>query len=139
VNLYILDTDTLTLFRTGNHKIRQRVAACLPGDLAVAVISVEEQLTGWYNQIRSSKSSSEIARAYERLADTVRFFSGLHILNFDEPAIARFELLRSLKLNVGGMDLRIGAIALEHNAIVVSRNVRDFGRIPNLAVEDWSV
>lgn len=122
----------------GNPRIKQRVAARLPGDLAVTVISAEEQLTGWYNQLRNSKSPPDIARAYERLADTVRFFSGLHILNFDEPAIARFELLRSLKLNIGGMDLRIAAIALEHNAVVVTRNARDFGRIPNLVTEDWS-
>lgn len=135
---YVLDTDTLTLFREGNPKVRQRVSAHLPGDLAVTVISVEEQLTGWYNRIRSTKSPSELARAYERLANTVRFFSGIHILNFTENAIARFESLRSLKLNVGGMDLRIAAIALEHNAVVVTRNTRDFERVPDLVTEDWT-
>jgi tRNA(fMet)-specific endonuclease VapC len=44
-----------------------------------------------------------------------------------------------MKLNAGKMDLRIGAIALEHGAIVVTRNLRDFQRIPNLTAEDWSV
>jgi tRNA(fMet)-specific endonuclease VapC len=44
-----------------------------------------------------------------------------------------------MKLNVGRMDLRIGAIALEHGATVVTRNLRDFRRIPNLTAEDWSV
>jgi len=36
------------------------------------------------------------------------------------------------------MDLSIAAIALEHQAIVVTRNVRDFQRVPNLVVVDWS-
>jgi predicted nucleic acid-binding protein len=38
---------------------------------------------------------------------------------------------------IGKIDLRIAAIALEQKAPVVSRNLRDFRRVPNLAVEDW--
>jgi hypothetical protein len=44
----------------------------------------------------------------------------------------------AIMLNVRKMDLCIAAIALELQANVVTRNVRDFERIPNLVVEDWS-
>jgi tRNA(fMet)-specific endonuclease VapC len=37
------------------------------------------------------------------------------------------------------MDLRIGAIALANDALLISRNLRDFMRIPNLHVEDWTL
>ena len=51
----------------------------------------------------------------------------------------RFDRLTALKLNVRKMDLRIAAMAFEHGAVVVTRNVRDFKRVPGLLVEDWTV
>jgi tRNA(fMet)-specific endonuclease VapC len=73
------------------------------------------------------------------LAESIRFYTGIQVLLFTLPAITRYQQLLQLKLNVGKMDLRIGATALEHGAVVVTRNLRDFRRIPNLTAEDWSV
>ena len=50
-----------------------------------------------------------------------------------------FLAARSMRLNVGAMDLRISAIALENGLTVATRNLRDFGRVPGLACVDWSV
>jgi len=47
-----------------------------------------------------------------------------------ESAIARYDHLRKLKLNVGRNDLRLAALALELNATIVSDNIRDFIRVP---------
>jgi tRNA(fMet)-specific endonuclease VapC len=60
------------------------------------------------------------------------------ILSFTESAINRRVELRAPKLNVRKMDLAIAAIALEQSAVLVTRNTRDFRRVPGLAVEDWS-
>lgn len=65
--------------------------------------------------------------------------SRLAILSFTEPAIARYEQLAALKVKVGKMDLRIAAVTLEHGGVLVTRNLRDFQRIPNLIVENWAV
>jgi tRNA(fMet)-specific endonuclease VapC len=60
-------------------------------------------------------------------------------LAFTKPAILRFQQLYALKLGVGKMDLRIAAVTLENGGIVVTRNRRDFHRVPGLRIVDWSV
>jgi tRNA(fMet)-specific endonuclease VapC len=138
MSLHVLDTDTLSLLQEGHPAVVARVAACPAEDLAISVVSVEEQLSGWYRRLRRSKKPEELAKVYDRLTSTVRALSHLPILSFSEAAIRRAKALQASKRNVRKMDLCIAAIALEHQAIVVTRNVRDFERVPNLVVEDWS-
>jgi tRNA(fMet)-specific endonuclease VapC len=119
--------------------VSQRVGSCPLADLAITIITMEEQLTGWSAQLRRVRKHDDLARVYQQFTDTVRWVAGLRILSFTEPAIVRYEHLRTLRLNIGGYDLRIAAITLEYGGILVSRNLRDFQRVPNLVVEDWSV
>ena len=79
-----------------------------------------------------------MATAYRRLAENVSFLARVKILNFTEAAIGRFDELRAQKLGIAAMDLRIAAITLERQATLVTRNVRDFERIPGLRVENWA-
>ena len=139
MSLYVFDTDSLSLLHRGHPAVSQRAVSHPDTDLALTVISVEEQLTGWYARVRRARLPDEIARAYQSLTDCVRRFARWQILSFTEPAVHRFDRLRALKLNIGRMDLHIAAITLEHGGIVVTRNLRDFQRVPGLQVEDWSV
>jgi tRNA(fMet)-specific endonuclease VapC len=138
MSLYVLDTDTLSLFQEGHPDICRRALAVPADALAITVLSVEEQLSGWYTELRKAKDRERLAWAYQRLAQNVRFLSRLQIFDFDEPAIRRYDDLRRLKLKVRRTDLQIATIVLEHQATVVTCNVRDFKRIPGLRLEDWS-
>jgi tRNA(fMet)-specific endonuclease VapC len=140
VSLYALDTDVLTLYRFGHPMISLRVRAALQaGKLAVTVISAEEQLTGWYSMMRRAKQRSSLALAYQSLADTIALLTLFPILSFPVSAIARYEQLKAMRLNVAAMDLRIAAITLDAGCTLVTRNTRDFRRVPGLMLEDWSV
>jgi tRNA(fMet)-specific endonuclease VapC len=139
MSLYALDTDTLTLYKRNDPLVVQRVEACPPDDVAITVITVEEILTGWYTYMRRARQPNQLEFGYQQLADSVRFLGTWKILSFPQPAIARYNQLNALRLNIGKMDLRIAAIVLEHSAILVTRNVRDFQRVPGLVIENWAV
>jgi tRNA(fMet)-specific endonuclease VapC len=62
----------------------------------------------------------------------------LTVLEFDEAAAAEFERLRRSRIRIGTMDLKIAAIALAHNATVLTCNSKDFSRVPGLRFEDWT-
>ena len=89
--------------------------------------------------LRHVRRRDQLPPVYEQLAEQVVFLARWRKLSFTLNAIARHEHLLMLRLNVGRNDLRIAAITLEHGGIVVTRNLRDFQRVPNLVVEDWSV
>ena len=54
-------------------------------------------------------------------------------------AAQQFQLLHAQRIRIGTQDLRIAAIALANNCIVVTRNRRDFARVPDLTIEDWTI
>jgi tRNA(fMet)-specific endonuclease VapC len=71
MSLFVLDTDHLTLYYRGDPVVVQSVDARPFTDLAISVITVDEQITGWYTLTRRARQPDEIARAYARLGDAV--------------------------------------------------------------------
>jgi tRNA(fMet)-specific endonuclease VapC len=136
---YVLDTDMVSLLQANHSAVLTRIKASSPLDVFSTAITIDEQLSGWYTYLRRATKPIQIEKAYSHLVNAVIQLARLPMLSFTVAAIARFEQLRKQKLNVGKNDLRIAAIALEAGAIVVTRNVRDFGRVSGLIVEDWSV
>ena len=133
----LLDTVTLSYFEEGRPLTMQRILARPASEIAITIIAVEEQFAGRLAYLRRAKASAEIADAYLKMTNTVRVLTGFHVVTFSEAAIRRYRALLGMKLNVGGMDLRIAAIALEEDATVITRNLRDFERVPGLKCENW--
>ena len=104
----------------------------------MTIVSVEEQLSGWYTLLRRARMAKELVPVYERMSEAVRFFAKLPVLTLTETAAGSYEQLRTQKRRTGRMDLRIAAIALAHHAAIVTRNTNDFRGIEGLNVLDWS-
>lgn len=135
---YVLDTDTLSLLQRGNPVVGAHFSRYHADEVATTIVSVEEQLSGWYTLLRRARTARELVPVYERMQDTIRFLSNLPILPFSEAAASRYEGLRRAWPRLSRMDLRIGAVAMTYDAVLVTRNLRDFRSIEGLAVEDWS-
>ncbi|MDX1948802.1 MAG: type II toxin-antitoxin system VapC family toxin [Pirellulaceae bacterium] len=119
MSLFALDSDIISLLKKGDAVVASRISSHPSSEIAVPVIVVEEALSGWYSMIRKAKTPRQLALRYDELANAVSFLSGIRVLPFSEAAIARFHDLLKAKFNVRANDLRIAAIALEHNATVL--------------------
>jgi len=135
---YVLDSDTISLLQRGDPTVVGHVGSCAPDEVAATIISVEEQLSGWYTLLRRAKMAKGLVPVYERMTETVRFFATLPLLTFTDAAASIYEQLCSQKRRTGRMDLRIAAIAIAYGAAVVTRNIDDFRDIEGLDVLDWS-
>ena len=114
---YVLDTDTLSLLQAGIPKCR---SGAPPGTR----LTWQSQLSAWRNSSPVGTPCYERPGlqtcwcAYQRLAETVRSMAALTVLPFTVSAIARYQGLMKLRLNVRRMDLRIAAIVLENGGIL---------------------
>jgi tRNA(fMet)-specific endonuclease VapC len=140
MSVFLLDTDTLSLLEQRHPLVLQRVNGHPLSDIVLSAISIQEQMQGFLSNLMRARNRQQIAQAHDLLVMLLLpVWCRFRVLSFPETAVLRFEQLRSLRLNVGLMDLRIAATALENNLTVATRNQRDFGRVPGLTTVDWSI
>jgi tRNA(fMet)-specific endonuclease VapC len=138
---YLLDTDHISIIqrRSGQpyQRLRDRMSQYPASDFALSVVSFHEQSLGANNIIQQARTPSDIASAYQLLSEILQGFSRASVLEMDQTAAERFEQLRSQRIRIGTMDLRIASICLTRNLILLTRNHKDFQQVPGLLFEDW--
>jgi tRNA(fMet)-specific endonuclease VapC len=139
--MYILDTDHLSLIqRNGREgkRILERLAAIDTSEVFVTVISYEEQVKGRLGLLAKAKILDAQVFAYQGLRQLAIDYRAIAILPFTRIAALEHQRLRKAYPRLGNMDLKIAAIALTSNAILLTRNASDFGHVLELQIEDWS-
>ena len=138
--MILLDTDHAAILRMlpSARKIHllERIANA-PEKLLLPVIVTEEIMRGWLTAVARERQVRRQISAYRELASMFAFFAGYGIVSFDEPAVDQFEALQQQKIRIGTMDLKIAAIALAHDALLLTANRRDFEQVPALRFENW--
>lgn len=140
--MHVLDTDLFSLTdRTTSHESQRllfRLSSLPEKELATTIITFEEQMRGWLSWLAQARSLDQQVERYLRLNRMVKSYRRVNILEFDHQAAAEFAKLQKQRIRIGTMDLKIAAIALANNAILLSANLGDFSQVPGLKVEDWS-
>jgi tRNA(fMet)-specific endonuclease VapC len=140
VSLYILDTDHVTLIQYQHPSILQRARLAGASNIFVTTVTLEEQLRGRLAGIsRAATQPARLSIAHKNLRQTLAYFCGVNLLTFDDAAYEHYQSLVLQRIRVGTQDLRIAAIALAQQMIIVTRNHKDFCKVPGLLTEDWSV
>ena len=134
------DSDVLTLIGQGNAACIQRASAIPDSEQCVPIIVAEQLIRGRFNVIRQAeagKSKVSIDVAYSLFEGTLRDLYSLKILAYTAQAELLVQAWRKQKIRVGISDLRIAALCIVHSATLISRNRRDFDKVPGLIVEYW--
>jgi tRNA(fMet)-specific endonuclease VapC len=136
---FLFDTDHLTLYEHGHASVRLRHGAQPAGAVGISPVSIQEILRGRLAALARHRSGSLHVAAFARLVASVRLSNQLPIVPFDDACDREFQQLMASRLRVGSQDLRIAAVALVNRLTLLTRNRRDFGRVPGLVLDDWSV
>lgn len=99
------------------------------GDVAISAISFAELQFMVANSANAERKRGTIAR----------FLLRFQVLGFGEAAAEAYARVRLALRHapIGALDALIAAHALSAGAAVVTGNVKHFGRVPGLAVENW--
>ena len=130
---YLVDTNIcIYIMNKRPVEVIQRFKQFDVGDVGISTITVSELQ---YGVVKSANRKEN----RERLE---QFLVPLEIILYDEMAAEvygdiRFQLEKNGKL-IGPLDVLIAAHALSRNLILVTNNVREFKRIKNLRVENWT-
>lgn len=132
--VYLLDTNIIIYFlRDSESTVIRKIQAISPEELAVCSIVKAELFYG------AAKSNNPVKSRKIQEA----FLSHLVSFSFDDQAVDFYAQIRSnlekKGAPIGGNDLMIASIALANNLILVTANTREFSKVNELIIENWTV
>ncbi|MBT8420289.1 MAG: type II toxin-antitoxin system VapC family toxin [Gammaproteobacteria bacterium] len=132
---YLLDTNVCIAYLRGKNSrnIAARITAAGPGKIALCSVVKAELLYG-------AEHSANPAMNHARFQ---RFFEPIPSFPFDDFAASAYGRIRAQLQTrgtpIGPNDRMIAAIGLSRGLILVTHNTSEFGRIPELRIEDWQI
>ncbi len=130
---YLLDTNIcIYIIKRKPEKVLRKFAALTPGDVCISAITLYELSYGAYKSQAIEKNIAAIQQ----------FSSPLELLPFDaQDSGVCGQIRASLEKSgqvIGPLDLQIAAQAIAKGLTLVTNNIREFQRVPNIQLENWN-
>lgn len=131
--MWMLDTSTCSyVLRRHPLAVKTRFDQVGSDHLAISTVVLAELLFG---------AARHPAKGGEIRQDIDDMTSRLAVMPWSAQAADEYSQLRTLLERqgtpIGGMDIMIAAHALAEGAVLVTNNLREFKRVPNLRLENW--
>jgi len=129
--VYLLDANAVIDYLRGKGAVAANMLAVPPAEIALPAIAAYEVWVG----VMGSQNAARRTVLFEQL------LASLRILPFDGGTSRKAAELRHVLERrgdaIGPLDTLIAATALANDATLVTRNVREFARVPGLNVVNW--
>jgi len=132
--MWLFDTNAISALvhqRAGFERLAAKVDASQPAERGISTITLSE--------LQTMIAKANAPR--EKGARVWRILLHFRMLDFDEAAAFHAGQIRAhlepRGLKIGPLDTLIAAHALSLGAVLITDNVREFTRIPDLACENW--
>ena len=130
---YLLDTDTCSyVMKRSSDRLTKKLRTVPPADVCISVVTKAELLYGVELSPRRERDAVALAA----------FLRHVRVLELGEDAAGHYADIRAnLKTRgqmIGANDLFIAAHARSQALILVTNNMAEFGRVEQLAIENWS-
>jgi tRNA(fMet)-specific endonuclease VapC len=130
---YFLDTNICIYYLKGMHPaIVKNLLSKNPDDIKIPAIVKAKLLYGAQKSITKEKSKERI----------LEFLSPFKIIGFNDEATEIYgrtrEYLEKKGIIIGPNDLIIASIVLSTNGILITKNIKEFMRIKELKIENWT-
>jgi tRNA(fMet)-specific endonuclease VapC len=137
--MHLLDTNILTAMHTGHPKVTKAFSLLDDPEIATTIVNRVELLQGRFDFLLKAEPGEQILRAQLFLRETEALLDGMQIVPFEILAVNQFDQLNQVSSlrKIGRADLLIASIALANRATLVTRNLKDFRRVPGLKLVNW--
>ena len=130
---YLLDTNICIAVMKGRPAVQSKINSIDPAEIGISSIVLAELAYGVWK-------SSQKERNTQALAD---FCSICSVWDWPAPAADTYGEIRGFLEQqgriIGANDLLIAAHTKYLNAVLITNNTREFNRIPDLKIEDWTL